>query len=362
MTERNKLNTGIKNGGVEFLKTIWSKNKLLVVGMVLSIVLFGIPSFVYISASKPANNIGKVAIVDEKSKKKLEEENKNRLEVETRDSEEISKKQVESEKNKLEDKIVTATKINSDYDVESSLESQDKDQVIQVNRAIATFGSTTQNQKLFDILSVVDGDTIKVSGLGTLRLIGMDTPETKDPRKPVQCFGKEASNRGTELMAGKKVYLEFDPSNRIDKYNRTLAYVFREDGYFYNLEMVKDGYANSYTKYPHPKLDEFNKAQSEARKNKKGFWSENTCGGDTTKPANISKSNFSSSKSSSISNLQSSSSSKSLDAIATGINYDKTGDGKVTCADFSIKVRDPNVLAMYPNLDGDKDGVGCESN
>lgn len=101
------------------------------------------------------------------------------------------------------------------------------------NLAITNLGATTKDQNLFDIISVVDGDTVKVSELGTLKLIGIDTPETKDPRKPVQCFGVEVSNKAKELLDGKKVYLEFDPANRIDKYGRTLAYLYREDGYFF---------------------------------------------------------------------------------------------------------------------------------
>jgi micrococcal nuclease len=64
-------------------------------------------------------------------------------------------------------------------------------------------------------------------------LIGIDILETKDPRKPVQCFGVEASNRAKELLSGKKVYLEFDTANRIDKYGRTLVYVYHQDGYFF---------------------------------------------------------------------------------------------------------------------------------
>ena len=138
------------------------------------------------------------------------------------------------------------------------------------------------DKKLYQVLEVVDGDTIKISEIGTLRLIGIDTPETKDPRKVVQCFGKEASNRATELLANQKVYLEFDKSKPIlDKYQRTLAYVFREDGYFYNLEMVKDGFAHSYKSFPHPKLGEFNSAENSARNGKIGFWADNTCGGNT---------------------------------------------------------------------------------
>jgi endonuclease YncB( thermonuclease family) len=181
--------------------------------------------------------------------------------------------------------IASAQKVNSNYDVESDIGSQDTGTAVQANLAIASLGNETKNQKLFDVTSVVDGDTIKLSELGTLRLIGIDTPETKDPRKPVQCFGVEASKRASELLSGKKVYLEFDPANRIDKYGRTLAYVYKEDGYFFNAEMIKDGYANSYTKYPHPKLDEFNKFSKEAREKQKGLYSPDTCNGDTSQKA-----------------------------------------------------------------------------
>lgn len=142
------------------------------------------------------------------------------------------------------------------------------------------------DKKFYDVLSVVDGDTIKISEIGTLRLIGLDTPETKDPRKVVQCFGVEASNRAKELLRGKKVSLEFDPANKIDKYKRTLAYIYLENGYFYNLEMVKDGFAHSYKSFPHPKLNEFNLAEESAKNEKKGFWADNTCGGNTNQGAN----------------------------------------------------------------------------
>ena len=141
----------------------------------------------------------------------------------------------------------------------------------------------TQNKKLYQILEVVDGDTVKISEIGTLRLIGIDTPETKDPRKVVQCFGKEASENAKKLLSGQKVWLEFDESkSKTDKYGRTLAYIFREDGYFYNLEAVKNGFAHSYREYPHPKLDEFNLAEKQAREGKIGFWADNTCQGNTT--------------------------------------------------------------------------------
>jgi micrococcal nuclease len=134
----------------------------------------------------------------------------------------------------------------------------------------------------------VDGDTIKIQKDGevvTLRLIGIDTPETKDTRKPVQCFGKEASAKASEILSGQKVTLEYDPSNTTDKYGRTLAYVFREDGLDFNLGMVAIGYAHSYKTYPHPRLDEFNKAEQEAREKSLGLWASSSCSGDTEQPA-----------------------------------------------------------------------------
>ena len=218
------------------------------------------------------------------------------------------------------------------------------------------------SKKLYQVLEVVDGDTIKISEIGTLRLIGIDTPETKDPRKVVQCFGKEASNRATELLANKKVYLEFDETHsKLDKYQRTLAYVFREDGYFYNLEVVKDGFAHSYKEYPHPKLDEFNLAENSARNDKKGFWADNTCSGNTEQgvsgevaKAPVSPTGGTKEKAVEIPKAE-------IAKPAAG-NFDSNNDGKVTCADFKGQVKDPNILAIYPKLDGNSDGVGCESN
>ena len=85
----------------------------------------------------------------------------------------------------------------------------------------------------FRVTSVTDGDTIRVTidGYSTrVRLIGIDTPEVTDPRKPVQCFGQEASRRAHDLMDGTQVWLEYDPSqSRRDRYGRTLAYVWLSD-------------------------------------------------------------------------------------------------------------------------------------
>ena len=141
----------------------------------------------------------------------------------------------------------------------------------------------------FIVTNVVDGDTIDIlknNKKTRLRLIGIDTPETKDPRKPVQCFGKEASLKAAELLLNQKIRLEFEPGQSIDKYGRTLAYVYRADGLFYNKWMIENGYAHEYTyKLPYTYQTEFKAAQKQAEESKLGLWNPNTCGGKNLFPA-----------------------------------------------------------------------------
>jgi len=118
---------------------------------------------------------------------------------------------------------------------------------------------------------VVDGDTIVLDGNEKVRLIGVDTPETKDPRKPVQYFGKEASEFTKRMVEGKKVRLDYD-WQRKDKYGRTLAYVYLEDGTFLNAEIIKQGYGHAYTVFPFKYLEEFRQHEREARENQRGLW------------------------------------------------------------------------------------------
>ena len=103
----------------------------------------------------------------------------------------------------------------------------------------------------YRISRVVDGDTDKVSINGrtvTLRLIGIDTPETKDPRKPVQCFGEQASARAAQLLTGRSVWLEYDSTqDRRDRYGRSLVYVWLDGHTMFNELMVREGYAHEYT-------------------------------------------------------------------------------------------------------------------
>lgn len=122
--------------------------------------------------------------------------------------------------------------------------------------------------------SVTDGDTIRVAGGVRVRLIGIDTPETVDPRTSVQCYGPEASARmKATLPAGTAVRLVYDVE-RLDRYGRTLAYVYRSsDGEFVNAAMVRDGYASAYTVPPNvAHADEFVALQREARDADRGLW------------------------------------------------------------------------------------------
>ncbi len=129
----------------------------------------------------------------------------------------------------------------------------------------------------YSVVRVVDGDTLDVLINGKverIRLIGIDTPETVDPRKPVQCFGIEASNKAKTLLMGKEVMLEGDPTQgERDKYGRLLRYVFLPDSTNFNLRMIKEGYAHEYTYTVRYRYQtEFKDAQKEAMGNKAGLW------------------------------------------------------------------------------------------
>lgn len=132
-------------------------------------------------------------------------------------------------------------------------------------------------KQLHEVVKVVDGDTIDVDIRGQkerVRLIGINTPETVDPRKPVECFGRKASDRAKELLDGERVSLENDPSQgERDKYGRLLRYVFLENGLNFNLKMIEDGYAYEYTyDGPYKYQAEFKSAQKYAEENKLGLW------------------------------------------------------------------------------------------
>ena len=128
------------------------------------------------------------------------------------------------------------------------------------------------------VTHIDDGDTIDVRVGATterVRLIGIDTPETKKPNTPIQCFGREASAfTAAFLPIGTAVRLERDVEPR-DPYHRLLAYVYRaSDGAFVNLELVRGGYARQLSIAPNTAhADDFASAVDTARSAGRGLWS-----------------------------------------------------------------------------------------
>lgn len=133
------------------------------------------------------------------------------------------------------------------------------------------------------VVSVTDGDTIKVEINGiveTVRIVNMNTPETVDPRKPVECMGVEASKKMNELVMDKNVILEIDTTQqKKDRYGRLLRFVFLEDGTDVGLEMIRLGFAEStpYGSSPHEYLDAYEAAQQTAKQQELGLWNKDNC-------------------------------------------------------------------------------------
>lgn len=130
------------------------------------------------------------------------------------------------------------------------------------------------------VYKTVDGDTIKVifdnppNGIDkkeTIRLLGVDTPETVHPKKPVQYYGKEASNFTKKSLLNKTVYIAYDFNLR-DKYDRLLAYIYTEEGECFNLKLILEGYGYAYVSYPFQFRKEFVNAQKIAQKKEAGLW------------------------------------------------------------------------------------------
>lgn len=147
-----------------------------------------------------------------------------------------------------------------------------------IGTVVETITDTVTNAQpgMWHVEEVVDGDTIRVRQNGqseTVRLIGIDTPETHDPRKPVQCFGLAAAAYSKQLLQGSSVRLEPDPedSDR-DKYQRLLRYVYLPDGTLVNAQLIRVGYAFAYVIFPYTKLDAFKQLEAEARDQNRGLW------------------------------------------------------------------------------------------
>ncbi|WP_245855842.1 thermonuclease family protein [Paenibacillus rigui] len=134
--------------------------------------------------------------------------------------------------------------------------------------------STKSGRETAKVERVVDGDTFEIKRDGKkekVRLIGVDTPETKKPNTPVMFYGKEASDFTKKKLENKTVELEWDVEQK-DQYGRLLAYVWIGDEMF-NRTLVREGYARIATFPPNVKyVDQFKQDQEEARKGSKGLW------------------------------------------------------------------------------------------
>lgn len=154
-------------------------------------------------------------------------------------------------------------------------------------------GVETRQPGLYRVVEFYDGDTIAVDMNGTIekiRFIGVDTPETHDPRKPVQCGGPEASAYTKQVIGSQRVRLGSDSlsSNR-DRYDRLLRYVYLPDGTLLNAQLIKTGHGFAYTYFPFSKSDQFTRDEQVAIAAKKGLWSyckptPNEYGGYTSNP------------------------------------------------------------------------------
>ncbi len=142
----------------------------------------------------------------------------------------------------------------------------------------AVQGVESNQPGLYHVVRYVDGDTIVVDMNGTpetLRLIGVDTPETHDPRKKVQCYGPAASayTKNSLSAAGSKVRLAADSlsSNR-DRYDRLLRYVYLPDGTLWNQKLIEDGYGFYYPYFKFSKSGDFASAEKRAIAANNGLW------------------------------------------------------------------------------------------
>jgi micrococcal nuclease len=160
----------------------------------------------------------------------------------------------------------------------------------------ATAGEEPGGYEIAEVTRVVDGDTVEVRitersdgpGAGraeigetySVRLIGIDTPESVKPGSPVECFGKEASSATTALLDGQTVTLVKDVEET-DSYDRLLRYVYLGQE-MVNARLVVNGYASAYTYPPNVRHSElFVQLERDARDGDRGLWSPETCNGES---------------------------------------------------------------------------------
>lgn len=171
--------------------------------------------------------------------------------------------------------------------IQNSLDTPPSTQITPPPQESASLSASDAPQ--YKVTRVVDGDTIVVNINGQdekIRLIGVNTPESVDPRRPVECFGLEASNYTKSLLENQSVILESDPTQGdADKYSRLLRYVLLPNASAsgtntnINLKLIQEGYAHEYTySKPYKYQSQFKQAQIQAENTQKGLWSTTACG------------------------------------------------------------------------------------
>jgi micrococcal nuclease len=129
----------------------------------------------------------------------------------------------------------------------------------------------------------VDGDTLIATRSGErirVRLLGIDTPESVHPSRPVECFGPEASVFAKEILDNQSIALEFDPNQpRQDRFDRTLAYIWFEESpgtwSMFNLQALEEGFAERYRDTDNLLWEaELASAERSARSADAGLWGE----------------------------------------------------------------------------------------
>jgi hypothetical protein len=191
-----------------------------------------------------------------------------------------------------------------------------------------------------------------------VRLIGIDTPETVDPRTAVECFGAEASAKARELLEGRQVRIEQDPSQGArDKYDRMLAYIWRDDELFINKYLIEEGYGYEYTYFvPYEYQAAFQAAEKTARENGRGLWAPGVC--ENPEPAD--RQDLSEEEEEAGAPQPSSAPAPSSQYSCSSNTYN--------CGDFATHAEAQSAYEAcggpasdIHRLDGDRDGIACET-
>lgn len=133
------------------------------------------------------------------------------------------------------------------------------------------------SEKYYRVIHVVDGDTFSINVNGreaTVRMLGVNTPESVKKNSPIECYGKESFKVTHDLLLRRYVRLETSPNREDkDKYGRYLMYVYRDDGLSINEYLLRNGYAREMTVgRPYSLQRKYRELQTEAKEKRLGLW------------------------------------------------------------------------------------------